>query len=73
MNPSTPGRTNHRGKQEKPIPPAKAATPSKAFEGQQFILSGTWPGLGGGQGRALGKDAVKAIIEWHGGKVTASF
>jgi hypothetical protein len=31
---------------------------------------GTWPGLGG-EGLTAGKDAVKAIIEKHGGKVTS--
>jgi hypothetical protein len=72
-NPSTPSWTGCRGKGEKPISPTKVATPSKAFEGQRSVLSGTLPGLGGSQGLALRKDAVKAIIEWHGGKVTASF
>jgi hypothetical protein len=62
MNPSTPGGSSCREKQEKPISPAKAATPSKAFEGQRFVLSCTWSGLGGNQGLALGKDVVKAII-----------
>jgi hypothetical protein len=65
-NPSIPGGINHRGKREKSISPAKAATPSKAFEGRRFVLSGTWLGLGGGQGLALGKDAVKTIIKRHG-------
>jgi hypothetical protein len=61
-NPSTPSGTGRRGKQEKSISPAKAATPSKGFESQRFVLSSTWQGLGGGQGLALGKDVVKAII-----------
>ncbi len=43
------------------------------FNGQRFVLSGTWPGLGGGQGLALGKDNVKAIIARHGGNVTLGF
>jgi hypothetical protein len=72
-NPSTPGWTSRRGKQEKPISPAKVATPSKAFEGQRFVLSGMWPGLVGSQGLTLGKDMVKAIIEQHSRKVSASF
>jgi BRCT domain type II-containing protein len=41
--------------------------------GQRFVLSGTWPRLGGGQGLALGKDNVKAIIERQGGTVTSGF
>ncbi len=36
------------------------------------MLTGTWPGLGG-EGLTTGKDAVKAIIEKHGGKVTSGF
>jgi hypothetical protein len=41
--------------------------------GQRFILSGTWPRLGGSQGLALGKDNVKAVIERQGGTVTSGF
>jgi BRCT domain type II-containing protein len=41
--------------------------------GQRFVLSGTWPRLGGGQGLALGKDNVKATIERQGGTVTSGF
>ncbi len=36
------------------------------------MLTSTWPGLGG-EGLSAGKDAVKAIIEKHGGKVTSGF
>jgi hypothetical protein len=41
--------------------------------GQRFVLSGTWPGLGGSQGLALGKDDVRAIIEKQWGTVTSGF
>jgi BRCT domain type II-containing protein len=43
------------------------------FNGQQFVLFGTWPGLGGGQDLSLGKDNVKTIIKRHGGNVTSGF
>jgi hypothetical protein len=36
------------------------------------VLTGTWKGLGG-EGLTAGKEAVKASIEKHGGKVTSSF
>ncbi len=45
----------------------------KALHGQRFVLTGTWPQLGGGQGLTLSKDAVKGIIEKHGEIVTAGF
>ncbi len=38
-----------------------------------FVLSGTWPGLGGGQGLTPGKDNMKAIIKQHGESVTSGF
>jgi hypothetical protein len=43
------------------------------FNGQQFVLSGTWPRLGGGQGLTLSKDNIKAIIKRLGGNVTSGF
>ena len=41
--------------------------------GQRLILLGTWPGLGSGQGLALGQDNEKNIIERQGGTVTSGF
>jgi hypothetical protein len=43
------------------------------FNGQRFVLSGTWPGLGGTQSLILGKDNVEAIIERHAGNITSGF
>jgi hypothetical protein len=68
---STPGPTC-RGQREKPISPGKVTAPSNKLDGQHFVLTGTWPGLGG-EGLTARKDAVKAIIEKHGGKVTSGF
>ncbi len=48
-------------------------TPRKVFNGQRFVLLGTWPGLEGSQGITLGKEMVKAVIERHGGQVTTDF
>ncbi len=35
-----------------------------------FVLTGTWPDLGGGNSLELGKDKLKAMIEDSGGSVT---
>ncbi len=35
-----------------------------------FVLTGTWPNLGGGNSLDLGKDKLKAIIEDSGESVT---
>ncbi len=50
-------KISHAGEELKETPQEKVLT------GQRFVLSGTWPGLGGSQGLALGKENVKAIIE----------
>jgi hypothetical protein len=70
-NPSTPGRPR-RGQREKPISPSKVIPPCSKLDVQRFVLTGTWPGLGG-EGLTAGKEAVKAGIEKHGGKVTSGF
>jgi BRCT domain type II-containing protein len=67
---TAPGCTGHRGQRKKTSSPTKGVPPRKVFLGQRIVLSGTWPGLEGGQGLTLGKDTVKAIIEEHGGSVT---
>ena len=71
-DPSTPSR---RGKREKDI----AATPTArdgailgSLEGLRFVLSGTWPNLGGGSGLEVGKQRLKARIEQFGGRVTGA-
>ena len=38
----------------------------------RFVLSGTWPNLGGGSGLEVGKQRLKARIEQFGGRVTGS-
>jgi hypothetical protein len=64
---STPGPI-FQGQWEKPISPGKVTAPSNKLDGQHFVLTGMWLGLGG-EGLTAGKDAVKAIIEKHGGKL----
>jgi BRCT domain type II-containing protein len=41
--------------------------------GKRSILSGTWPVQGGGEGLAVGKEAVRANIEKYGGNVTSGY
>ena len=38
----------------------------------RFVLSGTWPNLGGGSGLEVGKQRLKARIEQFGGRVTGA-
>jgi BRCT domain type II-containing protein len=38
----------------------------------RFVLSGTWPNLGGGSGLEVGKQRLKAHIEQFGGRVTGA-
>jgi len=42
------------------------------MEGKRFVITGTFPEVGGGIGLSLGKDAVKKMIESFGGKVTSA-
>jgi hypothetical protein len=76
----TPADTDHtspgrRGKHEKTsisTPTALDGAIQGSLEGWQFVLSGTWPNLGGGMGLKAGKHWQKARIEQFGGRVTSS-
>ncbi len=67
------GRQGQRNKISPTREGSKGIPARIVFNGQRFVLSGTWPGIGVGQGLALGKDNVKAIIKRHGGNVTSEF
>ncbi len=41
-----------------------------SLEELRFILSGTWPNLGGGSGLKVGKQRLKTPIKQFGGRVT---
>jgi hypothetical protein len=59
-NPSTPSR---RGKQEQNTtitPTAGDGAVQDSLEGLRFVLSGTWPNLGGRSGLKVGKQRPKA-------------
>jgi hypothetical protein len=72
----SPHQTGHHGQRDKMSPAwedTSDAPTRRILRGQRFVLSGTWSGVGGGQGLTLGKDNVKAIVERHGGSVTLGF
>jgi BRCT domain type II-containing protein len=68
----TPSCTIRLGQHDK-TSPVKEDSLRKALLGQRFVLSRTWPRLGGGQWLTLGNEAVKVIIEKYGGSVTSEF
>lgn len=53
-----------------PIPGRGA--PKGSLAGKSFVITGTFPEVGGGAGFKLGKDRVKKMIESFGGKVASS-
>ena len=62
----------HSGKNKKakftiPRPGVNGAV-ANVLEGKKFVLTGTFPEIGGGAGLSLGKERTKSIIEDFGGK-----
>jgi len=55
-----------------PKPGQAGAKDASLMEGKRFVITGTFPEVGGGIGLSLGKDAVKKMIESFGGKVTSA-
>merc|ERR1712003_561960 len=51
--------------------PGKGA-PGGSLAGKTFVITGTFPEVGGGAGFQLGKDRVKKMIQSFGGKVASS-
>lgn len=52
--------------------PGKDGAPRGSLVGQTFVITGTFPEVGGGEGLQLGKDRVKKMITSFGGKVASS-
>lgn len=50
--------------------PGKGA-PKDSLAGRIFVITGTFPEVGGGKGFEIGKDKVKAMIKSFGGKVAS--
>jgi NAD-dependent DNA ligase len=55
-----------------PKPGVNGASSETALKGKTFVLSGTFPEVGGGSGLSLGKAKAKAMIQSFGGRVTGS-
>lgn len=54
------------------IPVPGKGAPKASLAGKSFVITGTFPEVGGGAGFKLGKDRVKKMILSFGGKVSSS-
>lgn len=54
------------------IPVPGKGGPKDSLAGQTFVITGTFPEVGGGAGFNVGKDKVKSMITSFGGKVSGS-
>jgi BRCT domain type II-containing protein len=70
---STPSQRGKKDKVKVNTPAASEGTVANSLKGLRFVLSGTWPDLGGGQGLTSGKLCLKSCIKKFGGSVTATF
>lgn len=52
--------------------PGKGGAPSASLAGKSFVITGTFPEVGGGAGFKVGKERVRKMIESFGGKVSSS-
>lgn len=55
-----------------PRPNVNGAADSTLYKGKRFVLTGTFPEIGGGIGLDLGKQKVRDLIESFGGRVTSA-
>jgi hypothetical protein len=71
---STPSRRGKKDKVKVDTPAASEGATANSLKGFRFVLSGTWPDLGGGQGLTSGKLlCLKSRFEKFGGFVTTTF
>jgi hypothetical protein len=70
---STPSRRGKKDKVKVDTPAASEGAIAVSFQGLRFVLSGTWPDLGGGQGLTLGKLCLMSCIKKFGGLVTSNY
>merc|ERR1712151_515042 len=54
------------------IPVPGDGAPKDSLAGKTFVITGTFPEVGGGTGFQIGKDRVKKMITSFGGKVSSS-
>jgi len=64
----------HSGKKARFVVPKPGVNGAVAnvLDGKRFVLTGTFPEIGGGAGLNQGKDRTKEMIESFGGKVTSA-
>ena len=64
----------HSGKKARFVVPKPGVNGAVAnvLDGKRFVLTGTFPEVGGGAGLNQGKDRTKEMIESFGGKVTSA-
>jgi NAD-dependent DNA ligase len=55
-----------------PKPGENGAVENTKLKDKRFVMTGTFPEVGGGAGLGLGKDKTKKMIESFGGKVTSA-
>jgi BRCT domain type II-containing protein len=72
INQSTPNHTTCQGQHDK-TSPVKERAKGNVLVGKRFVLSGTWPRRGRGEGLAVGKEAIRAIIKKYGGSVPSGY
>eukprot|EP00928_Gymnodinium_smaydae_P009578 TRINITY_DN1358_c0_g2_i1.p1 TRINITY_DN1358_c0_g2~~TRINITY_DN1358_c0_g2_i1.p1 ORF type:complete len:480 (+),score=70.28 TRINITY_DN1358_c0_g2_i1:104-1543(+) len=61
-----------KAKEQFVIPVPGNGAPKDSLAGQTFVITGTFPEVGGGTGFQVGKDRVKKMITSFGGKVSSS-
>jgi hypothetical protein len=71
-NLNTPNRLGKHEKNTASTPTAWEGAVQGSLEGLRFVLSGTWPNLGGGSGLEVGKQRLKARIKQFGRRVTGA-
>jgi hypothetical protein len=70
---STPSQRGKKDKVKVDTPAASEGAIADSLKGLWFVLLGTWPDLGGGQGLTSGKLCLKSRIKKFGGSITAMF
>jgi hypothetical protein len=70
---STPSRRGGKDKVKVDTPSTSEGAITDFPKGIRFVLLGTWPDLGGGQGLTSGKLCLKSRIKKFGGSVTLQF
>jgi hypothetical protein len=73
MGAGTPTRGGKKYKANVNTPSATDGAIPGCIKGLRFVMTGTWPDLGGGQGLTSGSLQLKSRIEKFGGSVTSNY